>query len=651
MVGKLDVEGFLKNPPPPSRIRLSNEPKEPPPPSLDWRNKDGKNWMTPAKSQYGCGACWAFAVVGAFEARIKIVNNTPDLNIDLSEQYLVDCEDCDDGQCGGGCGGGRLSEGSQWAVEYGIPDEDCKPYAGADRPCRDTCSDRTARAKYAVDWGYLGGDLDKPIEYKKELMNGPVTCAVFASHPAWANYTGGVITLPDGQFDHGVVLCGWDDSKGAWLIKNSKGPGWGENGYAWIAYGTEGGTTGGPGWITWVKAASDTSAPIMWTTPRLEFVFTAGKVTYSRKVHYLTKKTAPFDELESILLPGEVILEPSLIRKFKSSEDTLQYDDIRGEVAGWSGPSHWAVKFTPPRECNVIAGLICRWTSVQKTDTLQVRKDDAGGNKPGSVLEKVTYSPQVHESSAYWNRQDFYSSHTFSNDFWLHCYAETQKNVAVMVGDKEGGERSYYYEDDVWKNSAETGANSDFGIRAIITYGGGFAGSGTIWVKNIGGGRLQISNITKTSNWITEIRPTSFDLWGGDSMGVKVYVDTTGVPVNVTHFDTITVTANVGTAKIPVSLRIKFGVEEAEEEVASMFKISTNLIRDKVIISYSLSKKSHVKITICDVTGREVVELVNQKEVGNRNIVWNTKNMPSGIYFCHFSTPEFHTTKKVILIR
>jgi hypothetical protein len=46
-----------------------------------------------------------------------------------------------------------------------------------------------------------------------------------------------------GNINHAITLIGWDDSKQAWLIKNSWGTGWGstceygtERGYMWIGY-------------------------------------------------------------------------------------------------------------------------------------------------------------------------------------------------------------------------------------------------------------------------------------------------------------------------------------------------------------------------------------------------------------------------------
>ncbi len=51
-------------------------------------------------------------------------------------------------------------------------------------------------------------------------------------------YTGGVYnnTRRYRYTNHQIQLVGWDDSKGAWLLKNSWGTGWGIGGYMWITY-------------------------------------------------------------------------------------------------------------------------------------------------------------------------------------------------------------------------------------------------------------------------------------------------------------------------------------------------------------------------------------------------------------------------------
>jgi cathepsin L len=85
-------------------------------------------------------------------------------------------------------------------------------------------------------------------EIKKALCeHGALAVAVHVSN-AFRLYTGGVFNEQANGLikNHEVTLIGWDDSKGAWLIKNSWGTGWGGNGddasstrgYMWIAYGS-----------------------------------------------------------------------------------------------------------------------------------------------------------------------------------------------------------------------------------------------------------------------------------------------------------------------------------------------------------------------------------------------------------------------------
>ncbi len=62
---------------------------------LDWRsytyNGISGNWLTSVKNQGNCGSCWAFAAIGCLEAMINIAGNNPNIDEDLSEQYMVSC--------------------------------------------------------------------------------------------------------------------------------------------------------------------------------------------------------------------------------------------------------------------------------------------------------------------------------------------------------------------------------------------------------------------------------------------------------------------------------------------------------------------------------------------------------------------------------
>ena len=202
--------------------------------SFDWRNKDGKDWMTPVRHQGSCGSCWAFSAIGVVEAAINIYANDPDIDMDLSEQHLVsDC--CNAGNCGGGW--------PDWALKYvrdtGVSEESCFPYTRSNGACT-PCSGWDENPWKIENYKYVSSSKDA---FKSALQEyGPLS-VVLKAPDDWFYYRGGVYepawTATDGVgwANHAVVLVGWDDSNSCWIIKNSWGSGWGENGYARVLYG------------------------------------------------------------------------------------------------------------------------------------------------------------------------------------------------------------------------------------------------------------------------------------------------------------------------------------------------------------------------------------------------------------------------------
>ena len=184
------------------------------------------NGVTPVRDQGPCGSCWAFATHGAFEGSYAILNKMP---IDSAEQDTLDCSG--EGSCGGGW----------WAYQYlidtGSAKESDYSYVAEQGPCRPDVD----RPYKAVVWGYVDSSREIPtVEALKQALceYGPLAVAVEVT-AAFQAYTSGVFNENSaGNINHGVTLVGWDDAKGAWRIKNSWGPGWGESGYMWITYGS-----------------------------------------------------------------------------------------------------------------------------------------------------------------------------------------------------------------------------------------------------------------------------------------------------------------------------------------------------------------------------------------------------------------------------
>ncbi|RLF50537.1 MAG: hypothetical protein DRN24_06375 [Thermoplasmata archaeon] len=203
------------------------------PKKFDWREQGG---CTPIKNQGHCGSCWAFGTVAPLESLIKIDTGE---DVDLSEQWLVSCN-----QDGWGCDGGW------WAHDYFQWKTDKCGDSGAvlEKDCPYTASDTSCNCPYPHEyritgWHFIGDDNSVPsVNAIKNAIykHGPVSAAVYVT-PAFQAYNGGVFNKDEeGRVNHAVVLVGWDDTQGengVWILRNSWGSSWGENGYMRIEYG------------------------------------------------------------------------------------------------------------------------------------------------------------------------------------------------------------------------------------------------------------------------------------------------------------------------------------------------------------------------------------------------------------------------------
>ena len=71
------------------------------PDEFDWRNVDGKNYVSPVRDQAKCGSCYAFGTLGMLEARVRILSNDTKAPV-FSTQDIVSCSEYSQG-----CKGGR----------------------------------------------------------------------------------------------------------------------------------------------------------------------------------------------------------------------------------------------------------------------------------------------------------------------------------------------------------------------------------------------------------------------------------------------------------------------------------------------------------------------------------------------------------------
>ena len=214
--------------------------------------------VSPVKDQGQCGACWAFSTAENVESAFALATNTPVQKLSV-EQILVCCGD-DISTCSGCMGGDPIvAYGYLQNRSAGLDSEAAYPYDPHTDPfdppkCKADVSKPVAKVtgwSYAVprceggecaeEWRTGGGAEEQLAAVV--ATQGPVSICIDAEK-SLKNYKGGVLDPDDcstavKSLNHCVHLVGFDTSgdEPYWLVKNSWGEKFGEDGYFRLAYG------------------------------------------------------------------------------------------------------------------------------------------------------------------------------------------------------------------------------------------------------------------------------------------------------------------------------------------------------------------------------------------------------------------------------
>lgn len=204
--------------------------------SFDWRNVDGVNWLGPVMNQGNCGSCVAFAAIATLESSYRIQSGLPWLTPTFSTQQLFNCG-------GGACDNGWWPAGAAHMLKNkGVVDAACVPYesgsTGEDIQCiKNFCqnqSERTYKISNYSSPSFYGGTASK---VKEALKKAPLVTTLRV-YEDFLYYSSGIYKSVSRKSvgGHAVSIVGFNDAERYWIVRNSWGSDWGENGFIRISY-------------------------------------------------------------------------------------------------------------------------------------------------------------------------------------------------------------------------------------------------------------------------------------------------------------------------------------------------------------------------------------------------------------------------------
>ena len=225
------------------------------PDEFDWRDKGGQDYVTPVENQNPCGSCYTFGFLGSFESRLLIDGAG---TFDFSQNHAKECnwrelsnfQYPSPGDYWGSCDGGNAFMLASLFSQTGTVLESCDPHVPSDVECKGTCPYQ----KTLLDWRLINGGSIPDTQVLKQYIydHGPVITSmdVNAGEGFDNSYDGSYTfnyTTPGDTTDHCVLITGWSDNlppvsggtgpADGWIVRNSWGTGWGDNGYFYMTYG------------------------------------------------------------------------------------------------------------------------------------------------------------------------------------------------------------------------------------------------------------------------------------------------------------------------------------------------------------------------------------------------------------------------------
>ena len=211
------------------------KPSQLPTDQFDWRTK---NVISSVKNQMKCGCCYAFSTASILETLYALKRNTTDL-IEFSAQQFTDCSS----NGNNGCQGGNFPPSIRFIQERGnrIATAQSYPYAAKKQSCQTNNLNEVDVGR--IEIGSISEGDEKAME-NALVQHGPLFVGVDAESRRFMFYRSGILKINHcptrrQDMDHAMVVVGYGHDPqlqmSYWIVRNSWGPKWGENGYVRLA--------------------------------------------------------------------------------------------------------------------------------------------------------------------------------------------------------------------------------------------------------------------------------------------------------------------------------------------------------------------------------------------------------------------------------
>lgn len=205
--------------------------------NVDWRTAAGA--VQPVKNQNPCGSCYAFSAICAMEFAYW---KTSGKSVSLSEQEIVDCSRR---YYNAGCEGGLPSSSFNYIIDRDVATEVNYPYLRTDNPCNAANVAKSGRESLS-DYKQISPGVNNLVT----AVESDVVSVGFEALDDFKHYHSGIYNNNDpscgNHLNHAMNVVGFNTASSSpyFMVRNSWGGNWGEDGYIRVAIARGNGTCG-----------------------------------------------------------------------------------------------------------------------------------------------------------------------------------------------------------------------------------------------------------------------------------------------------------------------------------------------------------------------------------------------------------------------